>query len=431
MISLKIKIKECTIVENYAKQYSHAFRIVYANFNNLSKQLENKILKKNNLLDSHIYSCIVSEINIKKEQEKSSKKSKQTLIIKYGEEMSLETDKNKRFKLGDKRNKLIGNLEKDIVFGGKSNIQNYVRQLNKYNGFGNIENKILAEKYLKKYRDQRIIPYYSIGDANLKGNRKFNFNLFENEVTFKPNRHNHYSLKLLPDKKQKSQLKILQNVLNTNPIPVTVSITKDFIVLTYDNEKMAGFAFNKTEYKRAKKENKSIPAKLLSRTYFLEQIDRQLKNKNKNCVCAIDMNPEYIGLTIRDAKLILFTRCFDLSKLLSDTEGNGTKEIKYNLGNIYKQIFSICNHFKVAYFFTEELKFEHNSSLSHSANRKNQSLWCREFQKRLITKHCQNLGIIQLLRIYLNLYFCDRGNCNLLHVLIKNPFRIPEESFAV
>jgi len=37
----------------------------------------------------------------------------------------------------------------------------------------------------------------------------------------------------------------------------------------------------------------------------------------------------------------------------------------------------------------------------------------------------------QLLRIYLNLYFCDRGNCNLLHVLIKNPFRIPEESFAV
>jgi len=28
-------------------------------------------------------------------------------------------------------------------------------------------------------------------------------------------------------------------------------------------------------------------------------------------------------------------------------------------------------------------------------------------------------------------FFCSRGNCNLLHILIKNPFRIPEESFAV
>ena len=400
---MKIKIRQDSRLREYAKQYSYAFRMIYANYENMNKDLQNKILTINNLLDVATYDIIVCEVKNKKTKDEANIKTKQELILQYTKELEVEIDQRKIFWLDKKRNKLIGTIGKGIVFGGKVNLQNYVRAINK----GNEE---LAEKYYQLYQEQRILPYYFIGRANEKGNRKFNFNLNNNEIIFKPKVRQHFTLQLLPNKNQVKELNRLQQAIDRKEIAVTVSLKEDFIVLTYDNEKLAGFAFDAVGYQRAKRElqevknykNLSDEQKkelspefiALKRNYFEEQKSRQLVNKNQDVVAAIDMNPEHIGLTIRNTEIILFTKCFNLSDLLAETVGNNTEEIRYNLGNIYKQILGTLNHYKVSYFFTEELEFKHDESMARRANRKNQNLWCREFQCQLIRKHCQNLGII-------------------------------------
>ena len=400
---MKIKIREDERLREYTKQYSHAFKMIYSNYENMNKELQRKILSINQLLDVSVYECIVSQVKMKKAIDQANNIKKQELILQYTKELETETNPRKIFLLDRKRNNLIGSVGKGIVFGGKENLQNYVRAINKCD-------EELAEKYLQKYQEQRIMPYYFIGTSLRGGNKKFAFNLNNNEIIFKAKIRQHFNLHLIPNKNQVKELNRLQQAIDRRVIAVTVSLKENFIILTYDNEKLAGFAFDGIAYQREKKELKLLknyknlsdeqkkelsPEFIaLKRNYFEEQKSRQLANKNPNVVAAIDMNPEHIGLTVRTPERILFKKCYDVSKLLKETVGNNTEEIRYNLGNIYKQIFKTLNHYKCAYFFTEELEFKHDESMVRRANRKNQKLWCRTFQAQLIGKHCQNLGII-------------------------------------
>jgi hypothetical protein len=411
MHSLKIKIDRNEEVVKYCVQYSYGFRMWYASEETCPhKELEKRILVKNPLLDISVLGCIATQVAMKKEQHVASLKIKQETINEYTAQLETETNPTKRFRIDRKRNRLIGSLENEEVFGGRLNLRSHTYHLNEYNRTGDLGHLWRQRQSLEKYHAQRILPYYFVGRANENGNRKFDFNFNENIVTFKPSKKEHIELRLHPKRVQRNQLIHLQQACDAGKIAVTVSLKEDCIVFTYDNEVLAGYAFNGPEYQRAMKalkekhdyknlsneakEELSPEFKALKRAYYLEQEKRQLANKIEDRVAAIDMNPEYIGLTIRDRGGILFTRCFDLSELLAATKGNNTNEIQGNLGVIYREIFKELKHYKVGYFFTEELEFDKTTNKPKSANRKNHNLWCRGFQEALTKKHCQNLGII-------------------------------------
>jgi len=411
MVSLKIKIVRNEAVIPHCMQFSYGFRMWYASEGTCpQKELEKRILKANPLLDVSVLACIATQVKVKKEQHVASIKGKQETINEYNKQLETETNPTKRFRIDYKRNRLIGSLENEEVFGGRRNLSSHTYHMNEYNKTGDLGHLWRQRKSLEKYHAQRILPYYFIGRANEHGNRKFALRFLENKVIFKPSKNEHIDLKLRPKRVQRNQLIHLQQACDAGKIAVTITLKEDYIVFTYDNEVLAGYAFNGVEYQRDVKalkeklnyknlskeaqEELSPEFKTLKRGYYLEREQRQLVNKIGDRVAAIDMNPEYVGLTIRNSEGILLTRCFDLSALIAATKGNNTKEIQGNLGVIYREIFKEFRHYKVAYFFTEKLEFDKTSNALKSANRKNHNLWCREFQEALISKHCQNLGII-------------------------------------
>ena len=115
------------------------------------------------------------------------------------------------------------------------------------------------------------------------------------------------------------------------------------------------------------------------------------------------MNPEYIGISIQDKDKIIEKRCFDISKLAAKSnQSSSNKETKYlnnkrkhEISMIYKNIFILCKHFKVSSFSIEDLNFKRKvlEDNNKEFNRKVRNIWNLTFQKQLILKYCNQLGI--------------------------------------
>jgi hypothetical protein len=409
MHSIELYIPECKEFLVYQRQYSSLFRKVYSN----AELMEDKIFKKEcveryDLLDAATYDNIKIQVRMKYSQMEAFKKKKIELFEQYNNEiknLSSKKQTKKRirdlFYLRKKAENLKANIEKDgdIVFGGKATLRKVVYNKNMFNKTKDDLYDHQYIKYLNKYRLNRILPYYFVGNSCERGNRKFDFDFVNRTVTFKPDRKNHFIIKVRPGKKQEKILLRLQAMADRREIALTVSLTTKKIVITYDNELLNGYAFNDKECKAEqavlgkdqKEQRKGIWLK-----HKIEQEERKLEGKIKDRFSAIDMNPEYIGLTIRNKKEILFTKCYDLTKLVKDMKHNDTTEIKYNIAHIFKDIFKHADHYKVVYFTTEDLSFEHNQQNSKKMNRKTMVAWCRTFQKNLISKYCENTGITHL-----------------------------------
>ena len=111
-----------------------------------------------------------------------------------------------------------------------------------------------------------MLPITIQGEQLHKGNRLFDFDFKENEITFKLSRTNHRTLKYkVPHKKIKNNLIRLQELIDNKQISVTVSLTKSDMYLTFDESKIT---------------------------------DCNLKGLKKNRVLGIDMNPNYIGISV-------------------------------------------------------------------------------------------------------------------------------------
>ena len=133
-----------------------------------------------------------------------------------------------------------------------------------------------------------MLPITIQGEQLHKGNRLFVFDFEENEITFKLSRTNHRTIKYkVPHKKIKNNLIRLQELIDNKQISITVSLTKSDMYLTFDESKIT---------------------------------DCNFKDLKKNRVLGIDMNPNYIGLSIlefddKDDFKVLNKQVFDLTKL--------------------------------------------------------------------------------------------------------------------
>lgn len=111
------------------------------------------------------------------------------------------------------------NGSKHILFGGKSNLRQYMRGL--------------IDKATFTYR--RMFPIGIQGEKRCKGNRLFSFDLDHQVLTYKPSRDRHVELKFLPMKKKIAcELAKVQELTQQNKITVSVRLSDKYVWLTYD-----------------------------------------------------------------------------------------------------------------------------------------------------------------------------------------------------
>ena len=191
--------------------------------------------------------------------------------------------------------------DKHIVFGGKHNLKQYLKkQISK-----------------EQFKEKRLFPINIQGEKLYKGNRLFDFYFDENEIVFKLSREDHRILKFkTPHKKIKNNLTRLQELVDNKQITITVSLTKENIYLTFDETKIT---------------------------------DCNFRNLKSNRVLGIDMNPNYIGMSVLEFDednnfKVLEKKVFDLSKLTKKSgKSSSDKKSKYLVNKLRFETIQIAH----------------------------------------------------------------------------------------
>lgn len=193
------------------------------------------------------------------------------------------------------------NGEKRILFGGKNNLHQYL--------------KGLIDKTTFKYR--RMFPIGIQGQKLHKGNRLFALDLGNQRLTYKPSKHRHVVIRFLPMKKKiTAELYKVQELAEQNKITVSVKLSDKYVWLTYDE----GLIY-----------------------------DARYKALQSKRVLGIDMNPNYIGLSViefdkNDDFNVLHKQVFDLSGLMiSSGKASTDSRSKYITNKLRHETIAIAH----------------------------------------------------------------------------------------
>lgn len=404
MLTYKLKLVDDINIQSYLEQYSKCFRIIYNNLDLLNdKSFNNELKIKFNLLDSWFIQCAKIEAKTKYEQLKTSKEKIKSKINDINFIISNKQYKNKNqlYKLKNKLSLLNKDLNKNIVFGGKTLLKEITKLKQTYIKTNNID---LYNEYiikLNKYKNNRILSISSIGEQPQKSNRKYNFDLNNCKLTFKPNAKTKIDIKFKCSNKQQSILNKIQTYIGI--IPISIKLDNRYVYITFDEEKLFDYEFKTLDYFKEIKD-KDIK-KDIYKKYLFEQKERKLKNKVKDRYCAVDLNPEYIGLCIVDKNNfnIIYKYAIDLTKLNNRLKLSSNDKIqikqnnkrRYEIFNVWKHIFDICKHYRVSNFVIEELNFKNKviKDSNKEFNRKTKNIWHRGITNNMILKYCNMLGI--------------------------------------
>lgn len=215
------------------------------------------------------------------------------------------------------------NGDKHILFGGKNNLHQYLRGL--------------IDKATFKHR--RMLPIGIQGEKRCKGNRLFSFDLANQRLTYKPSKERHVEIRFLPMKKKiAAELSKVQEFAEQNQITVSIKISDKYVWLTYDESLIYDAGFKKLDRKR---------------------------------VLGIDMNPNYIGVSViefdkNDSFKVLHKQVFDLSKLTvssgkASTDSRSkyiTNKLKYETIAIAHEISKLVNVWKCKTVAIEDLSIK-------------------------------------------------------------------------
>lgn len=384
--------------------YSVTYRKVYNNIDKITdKEYIKKLKSEEPLLKLETLNSIEKEVNRELKIYETQQNQIRERIDGYNEEID-ELRTKPKSKANDRKifwldKKVIKNwkqIGKKPVFGSKLLAREMTYNKNMFRKTGEEKFEIIFKEKKEQWKEQRLRNFYSVGNSLHRGNIFFDFDFNNNKIIFKPNVRTKINIIIKPTKSQKKELEQVQTLIDSKEIPITVYLSSDKISITYSSERLNNFDFKENDCKKEKINKSDEEKKLIWIKYKKDQEQRKMSGKLPYVYCGIDLNPEYIGVAIRNKTKILFTKCYDLKSILENTKDNNTETIRYNLAHIYKDIFSICSHYKVSHFTTEKLSFEHDESQSKSFNRKTKNLWCREFQVELIQKYTERLGITHI-----------------------------------
>lgn len=400
MISLKFNIvsdnKE--FILNKQIQYSYAFKKLYRNYLLKNDNNFEFYMRKKFNLSNYEYNCLKMDVDTKIKQLQTQKSKLEDEIISIEKELKETTDSREKFKLNKKLVKKNKSLSKDIVFGSKYLLQKYTFSKD--------------VKYLNEYKNKRILSINYVGSLNdPNSNRYFNFDFINNEIIYKPNRNIKIRINYKVSNKYKKYLLKLHAIKDNKILPISIKLDREYIVITFDELILNNYSFDYKNYYCEIKNKTNEEKKQLFIKYKKEQEKIMLKDKLENRYASIDLNPEFIGVSILD-KLkddsikIVDKFSYQLTDLLkkSNKSSDNNDSIylnnkrKYEIGKIYFDLFKIIKHYKCGHFVMEDLNFKlkNYNNNSKEANRKTKNIWNLEFQKNLINKHCNENGIIKI-----------------------------------
>ena len=242
--------------------------------------------------------------------------------------------------------------ERSVIFGGKTN---FIKRC---------LNKISKEEFLKK----RLLPIYSVGQADHKGNRLFEIK-DKTEILFKPDKNSHIILNLKDiGKNRMKMLDVLKELQFTKTVPITYSLDTEYIYISVDN------------------------------SVFEKHVYRIIKNR----VIAMDINPEFIGWSVTDwsntGYRIVASGLISIQPLnnkhkslnLSSTDKKSlyfNNKRKHEIIHVAKQLFMLCKHYRCETFAMEDLDIKSKAIGNKRINRLINNLWCRTLLTHQIKKH--------------------------------------------
>ena len=461
MRSIKLYNKIVSDVEFLNKKvenYSFAFRKIYLNIDKiLDVDFRSYICQEFNLNEIEYRSvCSEAKSRFSKTMKwKDRTESEIVALTKEIEELKKLREKRKlevkdKDKINDKDsvNKLTRkilkkesqlnyknkSLCKEIVFGKKSVLRKITHlsnqkhiledklhnaEENELKGLNEAISSIsldLAEKQ-SEFHSNRLMSFHLMGEANQKGNRFITFKLDENKIVFKPNRNEKVEIEFSYYKSYKKDLIKLQELIDDKLISVSLMISKEGTSLCFDDAIFSGYAINekdrKEEVKKIKelditKEEKTKIIKQVYKNYYRDLEERMLKGKSKRRLMSVDLNPDYIGLSILD-KIgdeceVIHTFQYDLTESTKSLDRECTKEYRKHIRNkrknaichIWKDIFKTASYYKCGRFCYEDLEIKEKDLQNTQANRKVNNVWHRDLSNELINKYCTRLGIIQV-----------------------------------
>lgn len=217
-----------------------------------------------------------------------------------------------------------------VIFGGKKNWYDYVK-------------KLITKDDFKEKRNSPLQVRGSTSDP--KGNRKFKLDVINNnQIIFKPNRKTSFVCQLPKlNKNYKSQLYLLEYLCSNNEFCFTCSLTNKFVYIMFDE---------------------SILRK--------SKIDRK-----ENRILSIDLNPNYVGLSICDygksERTCIVHKEIVSIKSINDLDNKKVYKNKKNKSSyrqhinnkrthevfeISKHIIQLCNDYNVETLALEKLKMK-------------------------------------------------------------------------
>lgn len=224
----------------------------------------------------------------------------------------------------------------------------------------------MLKQYLKKliskeeYCKQKLIPIWIVGEQLQCGNRLFNFDFHNSKLTFKMFKNEKTEIEVcLPLGKQLKELLKVQELAEQKQITVTVSFNNEFVWISFDES--------------------------------LLKLEEEFKDLKKNRVLGLDLNPNYIGLSIlefnkNDEFKILYKQVFDFTKLNQksgkSSSDSSTKYLKnkskYEKIQVCYDIIKLLDYWKCSKLCIEDLNIKNsNKGSGKYFNRLCNNIWNR------------------------------------------------------
>ncbi len=224
----------------------------------------------------------------------------------------------------------------------------------------------------EQYKELKLLPLVVAGESLPKGNRKFDFHIEDKYIIFKPKCGTKIKIELPNiNKKLKKTLFNLQESMQLKQQAVSIKLTKNDIFITYD--------LNKLESNNIKS-YKAI----------------------SNRVLGIDMNPNFIGVSIIDSNKVIYTEQINLSQLnIQSKEASNSNYSKYltnkrrfEVIEISKHISVLAQHYKVEKIAVEDLNIKgSDKGKGKNFNRLCNNIWLRNAFRNNLRKRALMTGI--------------------------------------
>jgi len=236
----------------------------------------------------------------------------------------------------------------------------------------------------------RLLPFHIEGTAPSSGNRNFKLSLQNNQILFKPCKRGPNSITIaltLPNIKKNYQDKLnqLEELTKNKEIPFTVGLTDEHISISFELD----------ECKRLESIVKRPWTKNEVRFKAKDKLEslKQKTNKNEKRVLGLDLNPNYIGVSViqfneDDDFKVLYKEVIDFKELNNKKDYSANKK-KHETIEVAKHVSKLAVHWNCAKLAVEDLTINaSNKGLGKWFNRLCNNVWHRDLLMKQLEKRC-------------------------------------------